>query len=394
MKNLKRSLIVFLFLFTIFNPFFVYAVPADRLTNPSQAVSGPKGNWKVDIIRREKAEPLRVFILDVGQGDSIFMEFPYGETMLVDAGSWDSYGIPHLKNFLNDYFREHSYKNNTIDVVVASHPDYDHIKGLRDIIKNYRVNWYIDNGQPASSTLYKSLMKTVKFYDEKDKTDYIAIKENNPEFDKNGLYNFANITRFKDAEVYILGSYKGEGKQDLNNASIVMKIVYGRTSVLLTGDSEGKNLLKENEYIKADSDKYEENRIYKRLKDKNRLDMLDSDALKVGHHGSHNSATEVYLSEATPEISVISVGDYRVSSHARRFGHPRLETLERLAKYTSGKREKQLIKAYKDSKTQEEFSIEKAVYLTANEHQLKRKSIDRFGDIIILLDGDKVSKVN
>ena len=393
-KNLLKISVFVIFLLAGFNLQTGNAVSDKKPINPAESISGKKENREVTILRRQKLGPLKIFILDVGQGDSIFIEFPYGETMLIDAGSWDGYGMKHIKEFLNDYFKERAYKNNTIDVVVASHPDYDHIKGMKDILKLHNVNWYIDNGLPVSSGLYQSLMKTVREYDVKNKMDYIAIKEDNPEFKKNGIYRFSNIVHFKDADAYILGSYKGEGKQDVNNASIVMKIVYGKTSIILTGDSEGDNILDKDEYTKVRTDDYEENRIYKRLKDNNKLDMLHCDVLKVGHHGSHHSATEVYLSEMAPEISAISVGDYKISSHARKFGHPRLETIERLDKYTVMKNGKQQIKAFKDIKTKADFVTEKAIYLTANEHKLKGKSLEKFGDIVILLDGNRASKEN
>jgi len=388
MKNFyKRSrFILFIILFSL--------APAHASSkqpiNPAQGVSSQKSNWNVNIIRKETPGPLKVFVLDVGQGDSIFIEFPYGETVLVDAGSWDRYGIPHIKKFLEDYFKEHAYKNKTIDVVIATHPDYDHIKGMKDILTSYRVTWYIDNGLPVTSRLYSSLMKAVGKYDRENKTDYIAVKEDNPEFKESGFYHFNNIVHFKGADAYILGSYKGEGKQDVNNASVVMKIVYGKTSILLTGDSEGKNTIDKDEYIKTNTDDYEENRIYKRLKDRDELDMLRSDVLKVGHHGSHHSATEVYLSEVKPKISVISVGDYKISSHAERFGHPRLETLERLEKYTAEKASKHIIKAYSDEKSWVDFTTSKSILTTATRHVLKGKSIVKYGDIILLSDGSRV----
>jgi hypothetical protein len=93
-----------------------------------------------------------------------------------------------------------------------------------------------------------------------------------------------------------------------------------------------------------------------------------------------------------PTISVISVGDYRISSHAVRFGHPRLETLQRLDKYTTGEGKEQTVKAYKDKTTQKDFFTRKAIYLTTNQHKLAGKSVEKFGDIIILLDGNKARK--
>ncbi len=376
------------------NPKATNAAQEKNPTNPAASVAAIKENRGVSVLRRQDKGPLKIFVLDVGQGDSIFIEFPYGETMLVDAGSWDGYGIPHIKKFLNTYFKNNTYKNRTIDVVVASHPDYDHIRGMREILGNYRVNWYIDNGMPVKSGLYQSLMKMVKKYDKKNKIDYIAIKEDIPEFNEQGFYRLNNITHFNDVDVYVLGSYKGKGEQDVNNASIVMKIVYGKTSFILTGDSEGENKLDKEEYLKVNMDEFEENRIFNRLKDRNELEMLHSDVLKVGHHGSHHSVTELYLSEVAPVISVISVGDYRISSHAARFGHPRLETIQRLDKYTTGKISRKVMKAYQDTKTQKDFVTEKAIYLTSGEHKLKGKSVEKFGDIVIQFDGNKASKEN
>ncbi len=393
--KLFKIIVAFIIFFSVAsNPKSTNAAQEKNPTNPAASVAAINGNREVSISRRQDKGPLKIFVLDVGQGDSIFIEFPYGETMLVDAGTWDGYGIPHIKKFLNDYFKVNTYKNKTIDVVVASHPDYDHIKGMKEVLGNYRVNWYIDNGMPVKSGLYQSLMKMVKKYDKKNRIDYIAIKEDSPEFNEQGFYRFNNIVHFKDVDVYVLGSYKGKGEQDVNNASIVMKIVYGKTSFLLTGDSEGENKLDKVEYLKVDTDELGENRIFKRLKDRNELGMLRSDVLKVGHHGSHHSATELYLSEVMPGISVISVGDYRISSHAVRFGHPRLETLQRLDKYTTGKAARQVMKAYQDTKNQKDFVTEKAIYLTSNEHKLKGKSVEKFGDIVIQLDGNKALKEN
>jgi len=389
---MRRSRRIILFTFFILGFCHAVVFAKGEAINPAQGVSNQKDGWNPQIIRRSSPQPLKVFVLDVGQGDSIFIEFPYGETILVDCGSYDDYGIPHVKSFLRDYFKANKYKNNTVDVVVASHPDADHIRGLKDLLASYNINWYIDNGLPGTTRMYKALMSAVNEYDKKDKLDYIAVKEDNPEFEDKGFLLFNNIVHFKDVDVYVLGSYKGSGKEDVNNASVVLKIVYGKTSILLTGDSEGKNELDKNKYITVNLKDYEENRIYRRLQDKNRLSMLDSDVLKVGHHGSHHSATELYLAEVTPRISLISVGDYRISSHAVRFGHPRLETLERLDKYTVGKGEEQYIKAYKDKGLKNDFTTEKAIYLTSKEHELGGGTVDKFGDIIIMFDGEKVSK--
>ena len=158
-----KIIVAFIIIFSVAsNSKAANAAQGKNPTNPAVSVAVAKENREVSISRRQDKGSLKIFVLDVGQGDSIFIEFPYGETMLVDAGSWDGYGIPHIKKFLNDYFKGNTYKNKTIDVVVASHPDYDHIKGMKEILGNYQVNWYIDNGMPVKSCLYQSLMKMVK----------------------------------------------------------------------------------------------------------------------------------------------------------------------------------------------------------------------------------------
>lgn len=394
MRNSKifiKTIALVIFFFAGINLKVATADSVQKPTNPAEQVASKKDGWNPPIIRRATPQPLKVFVLDVGQGDSIFIEFPYGETMLVDAGSWDSYGIPHIKTFLRDYFKANKYKDNTIDVVVASHPDSDHIKGLRWVISNCKVNWYIDNGLPANSLLYRSLMRVVRKYDKKDKIDYVAIKENNAEFQKKGFYDLNGLLRFKDVNIYVLGSYEGEGEEDVNNASVVMKIAYENNSIILTGDAEGKNLIKKDEYLKANSGDFEENRIYKRLQAESKLSLLDSDVLKVGHHGSHHSATELFLEAVTPLVSVVSVGDYRISSHAVRFGHPRLETLDRLDKYTTDKTNKHIIKAYKDTKTPVDFVTDRTILATSAMHELKGKTVKKYGDLILLFNGSKVS---
>lgn len=427
MRKLRIILLVILCNLFIISASF----PKEAGVNPAIVVSEQKENWHPNITRRENPGPLKVFVLDVGQGDSIFVEFPYGETMLVDAGSKDKvkYIVSHdgkskefatddyITDFLDYYFslKENLYKNKTIDVAVASHPDADHINYMKKILESYNVNWYIDNGQPgpgkgkrtAKDGSYYSLMEEVLKKDNEDKLDYVVIHEDNKEFEQNGFLDFTNIIHFKDSKIYILGSYKAD-KYKKNNNSIVMKIVNGSTSILLTGDSEGENISYENDYVKADTEKSEENRIYKRLKNKDRLDMLNSDVLKVGHHGSANTASSLYLSKVAPKISVISVGDYKISSEATRFRHPRLVTVKRLNDYTSETIKSHTILAFPETDNTKKsrrkqnfvaknmrvtsFATEKAIYTTADEHILDGGKIAKLGDIIIILDGAKVTK--
>ena len=393
-----RSVMVLFFLLFLF-------LDASAASNPARSVSTPKEDWHPHINRREAVpEELKIFVLDVGQGDAIFIEFPHGETMLIDAGSWDGYGIPHLSHFLENYFQVNSFKKKTIDMIVVSHPDFDHISGLKEIIDGYWVNWFIDSGRAGSRKTYSELMTDVKFKDEENRFDYIAITEKADGFKKDGFFKLDDILDFEDCDCFLLSSYRGKGWQDPNNASISVKIKCGRSSALFMGDAEGKNKLDEDKYIKVDLNSWSENRIYKRLKGLEHQKLLDSDLIKTGHHGTDKAASELFLKAVSPKVSVISTGDYRISEKAKKYGHPRAAHLQRLEKYTSGTSAgKRRIRAFETHAKKVTLEITKDIFLTGPEHELKKnyspgasgtQSIKEYGDILLILRDGVVRKVS
>ena len=223
-------------------------------------------------------ENLTVHFLDVGQGDSILLEYN-GKAMLVDAGEQNQ------GSGVSAYLREHDISG--IDYVVATHPHSDHIGGMDEILNSFQVEHFIDSGFPHTSKTYENMLTTI---DEKNIPFEVAEKGEEIEFDP-----------AVDVEVLNPGPQYSD---DLNENSVVLKISYGEISFLLMGDA---GLETEENLMNAGYD-------------------LDSDILKVGHHASRSGSGEAFISAVSPEISVIEVGA------DNEYGHPHPEILERLQK--------------------------------------------------------------
>jgi len=225
---------------------------------------------------------LKVVFLDVGQGDSIYIETPDGHQMLIDGGP-DARVLSQLSQVM-------PFGDRSIDVVVATHPDADHIGGLPQILDTYEVSTFIENGVTSNTKVYQSLEQ--KILKNKIKK-IIALRGNSILLDKEKNIHFDIL--FPDRDV---------SNFDSNDASVVGKLVYGNESFMLTGDATvyTENLIKWNE---SDA-------------------ILKSQVLKLGHHGSHTSSSLPWLESVNPEISIISAGK------DNRYGHPHKDILERL----------------------------------------------------------------
>jgi len=223
----------------------------------------------------EKKEFLTVAFLDVGQGDAIYIQAPNGNDMLIDGGG--SEGV------LRSLSKVMAPSDRNIDVVFATHPDQDHIGGLVSVLDRYTVSNFFDPGVVNNTLVYRELAKRVA-----EKTNYVVARKGMKIFLQENVV--AEIL-FPDRKI--------EG--DTNNASIVLKISYGTTDILLTGDA-GKgverHLLKQN---------------------------IESEILKAGHHGSKTSSDPLFLSAVSPEYAIISAGK------ENRYGHPSREVLDALA---------------------------------------------------------------
>ena len=216
--------------------------------------------------------------IDVGQGDSSFIELPNGDTMLIDAGT-ASYGDDII-----EYIESLGYQD--IDYVVATHPHADHIGGMAEVIDAFDIETVYMPKAVSTSKTYENLLETIQ-----DKGLSIHTGRAGVE-----VLNTDDLTILMFAPVQ-------EEYSNLNNYSIVLKITYGDTSFLYTGDAEDSL-----DEITGD---------------------IEADVLKVGHHGSDTSTTSDFLARVNPSYAVISVGE------GNSYGHPALSTIELLEGYTS-----------------------------------------------------------
>lgn len=221
---------------------------------------------------------MKVHYIDVGQGDCIFIELPNSETMLIDAGEYDE--VDGAVTYI------HSYGYDTIDYVIATHPHSDHIGGMKTIFDNFNVkNVYLS---PAISTT-----KTYEYMLE-------AIQNSNAKAYK----AFAGTEIISEDNLSVIVVAPATDNPDdytdnLNDSSVILKLTYGETSFLFTGDAE-----------KAEEDAIRTN--------------IKCDVLKIGHHGSRTSTSANFLKNAKPKYAIISVGE------GNEYGHPTEEVLKRL----------------------------------------------------------------
>lgn len=218
---------------------------------------------------------LSIYFLNVGQGDAIFIQTPRKVQVLVDGGP-DGAVLRELTSIMPFYDRH-------IDMVMLTHPDADHVGGLNDVIDRYTIDTIIESGIAASTTAYTNFKKHA--------STTIARRGTRYELDH-------------DIFLDILFPDRDTTGWETNTASIIAKLSYGSTTVLLTGDTPMK--------IEKFLTKY---------------DDVNVDILKLAHHGSNTSSAEEFLAEATPEYAIVSAGKNN------RYKHPHPAVIERVKKH-------------------------------------------------------------
>lgn len=219
-------------------------------------------------------ENLVVHFLDVGQGDSIFIEMPDSKTMLIDAG------VNMLGKSIMSYINSQGYSK--IDYLVATHPHADHIGSMAYIVRNMDIGEIYMPKVSTTTKTYENLLESIA-----DKG--LRIKSA-----KAGV-SIIDTEDF-NADIVAPATIK---ENDLNNCSAVIKMTYNETSFLFTGDAE------EEELSEIDAD-------------------ISANVLKVGHHGSSTSTNKDFVKRVCPEIAVISLGA------DNKYGHPHKSTLKYL----------------------------------------------------------------
>ena len=221
---------------------------------------------------------LRVYFLNVGQGDAIFIQAPSGNQVLIDGGP-DTKVIQELAEVM-------PFGDRTIDMLILTHPDADHINGLIEVLERYDVAMVLEN-----------------FLERHDSAGYNKWNELKAEAEVVPAVAGQVINIDEELYLVILYPVAGAGRQSkTNNNSIVAKLVYGENELLLTGDIEAKV---ERELVARGVD-------------------VDADLLKVAHHGSKTSTTKEFLDAVTPEAAFIQLGA------DNRYGHPHPTVMQRL----------------------------------------------------------------
>ena len=275
----------------------------------------------------DNVRDLKVYFIDIGQGDCIFIELPDGKNMLIDTGEKRNAG----KAKIDKYLRDEKGNKVTIDYCVATHPDSDHI-GLMpyvyeqyDVLKSYRPYVYSEN--KSASALPYELNKGIKIKNSSNiYYDYITnvnAEQTYWEFFKDDS-DFSNGFTGKDGEIYeytvnFVMPY-ADNLNDYqyfttpNDFSAVIMLEYADRKILFTGDIEYET-----------GKKGAEQSFIREFSTSNPA-MVDCDVLKVAHHGSDSSTSPEFLSLVKPEYSVISCG---LSNKHR---HPLKSTLDNLVK--------------------------------------------------------------
>lgn len=223
----------------------------------------------------EARKEMKVHFLDVGQGDSIFIQSPNGKNLLVD-GSTKQAGKEVV-----DYLRKQGVEK--LDYVVATHPDADHIGGLISVLNSISIKHFVDSGKAHTSQTYEEMLQLIL-----DK-DIPFIVPNVGD----------NISLDDELDIKVLNV--GAESDDNNEASIVLKITYGEISFLLMGDA----------------DTVVEKEILERAN-------VEATVLKAGHHGSDTSSSEEFVEAVNPKVTILSYGK------DNSYGHPDAEVMSRL----------------------------------------------------------------
>jgi len=225
---------------------------------------------------------LRVSVLDIGQGDSILIESPTGVQVLVDGGPG--------RVVLGALGNEMSLFDRSIDMLVETHPDKDHIGGLPSVFDRYRVSYFMEPGIPNDTGATVAVLAAAKA--EPNITRVIA---------RRGM----RLNLGGGAYADVLYPDRDPSKLETNNGSIVLHVVYGATSFMLTGDLPSEQ---EDWLVTLDANDGE----------------LKSDMLKAGHHGSKYSTDDAWLAAVHPSMVAISAGKDNT------YGHPAPETIARI----------------------------------------------------------------
>jgi len=218
--------------------------------------------------------PISVHFVDVGQGDAILIQASSGETVLIDGGEEDSGVVQYLQNLGITH----------LNLVIATHPNSDHIGGLLQVLNTIPVNEVVTNGVKHTTLTYENFLDAI-----------ITSKAEYKEAKRGDTISIGNLK-------FDVLSPISNNDEDLNNGSLILRLIYGKVSFLFTGDAQQAA---------------EESMIGSGLD-------VTATILKVAHHGSRNGSPLDFLAAVHPQVAIYSAG------LGNDYGHPYPETLTAL----------------------------------------------------------------
>jgi beta-lactamase superfamily II metal-dependent hydrolase len=322
----------------------------------------------------QDAKKMTAHFINVGQADATLLEFPCG-AILIDAGAQDTAHENDLIDYLEDFFKRRSDLNKTLDLVIITHAHIDHNLALDEVVKQFKVKRYIDNGLSSGSGKKNQnwLQETAPELGIQYATyTWESITENgNKKGITDAIIDPINCSEINPSISLLSGSFSkkpddwsSSDYKNGNNQSIVVRVTFGSSSFLFTGDLEVAGL----ETLQQSCDST----------------VLDNDILRVGHHGAANATTPEYLNAVTPDYAIISCGQWNYglkskgSFNTYSYGHPRINILNQLDSVMVGTRPKPItIKAALGSKKFTDYTVSKQIYATPWDNTIQLQADDK-----------------
>ncbi len=316
-------------------------------------------------------EVMYAHYINVGQADATLLEFPCG-VILIDAGAQDDRYAEKLISYLEAFFKKREDLEKTIDLIVVTHAHIDHNSALKQVMTHFKVKSYIDNGLRNGSGRHAQKwaqdnhqqmdMKYASYsYDD-------IVKNNNKKGITNALIDPIACDSVDPKITLLTGAFmdkptnwtNGDYKNG-NNHSVLVRIDFGKSSFLFTGDMEDSALETViNHYGNS------------------ALGMLDTDIYQAGHHGSKNATIPELVEAMTPYASVISCGVWNSGLggtskfNTYNYGHPSKQTIVTLEPETATKRSKPVtVKVGLKARTFVDYTIMKRIYATPWDNTVK-----------------------
>lgn len=240
------------------------------------------------VFQIQDRDQLRIVFFDVGQGDAALIISPSGRTMLIDTGR----DGPLISRKLAEYLPWH---RPTIDLLLLTHPDLDHVGGAASVIAEYDIGGVLMPYSTKDTALFADIIKEIR---ERDIPVLFASAGDEVALENALSFSILWPPRLAPGRA---SPHGGGPLLSANNSSLVGLLLYKNDSFLFTGDLEarGERLLP---FFSS---------------------MPHAEVLKVGHHGSKTSTSEEFFAEVNPSVTIISVGE-------NSYGHPHEEVLETL----------------------------------------------------------------